>query len=101
VTSASAIELHVAADTPEELGLWLAEHAIPYEQGERRLRFGGERHAVLPLFRFTADDATIELLLFDRLSARETPLSPVDGRPMRRAGLREVEALVRASEARV
>jgi hypothetical protein len=29
---------------------------------------------------------------------RQTPVSPVDGRPMRRADITELEALLRASE---
>jgi hypothetical protein len=34
------------------------------------------------------------LCVFDRLEAREAPLSPVDGKPMKRANLREVENLM-------
>lgn len=94
VTSASAIELHVTADTPEELGLWLQEHSIPYQQADRRLRFGGDRHESFPAYSFTADGVAVELCVFDRREARETPLSPVDGKPMKRANLREVENLM-------
>ena len=94
VTSASAIELHLTADTPEEIGFWLQEHSIPYEQTDRRLRFGGERHETFPAYRFTADNVPVELCVFDRREAREAPLSPVDGKPMKRANLREVENLM-------
>ena len=94
VTSASAIELHLTADTPEEIGFWLQEHSIPFEQTDRRLRFGGERHEIFPAYRFTADNVPVELCVFDRREARETPLSPVDGKPMKRANLREVENLM-------
>lgn len=95
VTSASEIELHLTADTPEEIGFWLQEHGIPYEQGNRRLRFGGDRQETFPAYRFTADDVPIELCVLDRREARETPLSPVDGKPMKRANLRELENLMR------
>ncbi|HEX9584779.1 MAG TPA: hypothetical protein VGB36_09775 [Gammaproteobacteria bacterium] len=94
VTSASAIELHLTADTPEEIGFWLQEHSIPYELTDRRLRFGGDRQETFPAYRFTADDVPVELCVFDRLEAREAPLSPVDGKPMKRANLREVENLM-------
>ncbi len=94
VTSASAIELHLTADSPEEIGFWLQEHSIPYEQAERRLRFGGERHETFPAYLFTADGVAVELCVFERREARETPLSPVDGKPMKRANLREVENLM-------
>jgi hypothetical protein len=94
VTSASAIELHLTADTPEEIGFWLQEHSIPYELTDRRLRFGGDRQETFPAYRFTADNVAVELCIFDRLEAREAPLSPVDGKPMKRANLREVENLM-------
>ena len=95
VTSASAIELHLTADTPEEIGFWLDEHGIPYTQADRRLRFGGERYETFPAYSFTADDVPVELCVFDHREARETPLSPVDGKPMKRANLREVENLIK------
>ncbi|MHB8534714.1 MAG: hypothetical protein ACYDBW_04635 [Sulfuricaulis sp.] len=94
VTSNSAIELHLTADTPEEIGFWLDEHNIPCQQGDRRLRFGGERHETFPSYRFTADGVPVELCVFNHRQARETPLSPVDGKPMKRAHLREVENLL-------
>jgi hypothetical protein len=94
VTEYAVIELHVSADTPEQIALWLDENAIPYEQSERRVRFGGDRYEALPAYRFTADDVTVELCVFNRRSVRETPLSPVDGRPMKRANIAEVETLI-------
>jgi hypothetical protein len=94
VTRFTEVQLHVAADSVEEVGWLLDEHHIPYEQDERKLRFGGDRYETVPAFRFTADDVPIELAVFTRESVRETPLSPVDGKPMRRANLREVETLL-------
>ncbi|MDH5512797.1 MAG: hypothetical protein OEY27_06255 [Gammaproteobacteria bacterium] len=94
VTSASEIEIHLIADTPEEIGFWLQEHSIPFKQTDRRLRFGGDRQESFPAYRFTADNVAIELCVFDRREARESPLSPVDGKPMKRANLREVENLM-------
>lgn len=94
VTSATEIEIHLTADSPEEIGFWLQEHSIPYEQADRRLRFGGDRQETFPAYRFTADNVPIELCIFDRREAREAPLSPVDGKPMKRANLREVENLM-------
>jgi hypothetical protein len=93
VTEGTIVEIHASADTPEAVAHWLDEHGIPFEQSERRLRFGGDRHEMLPVYQFTADDVTVEVCVFDRAAARENPLSPVDGKPMRRASLRDVEAL--------
>ena len=94
VTAQSAIQLHVCADTPEEIGLLLAEHHIPYDEGDKRLRYGGERQHSCPTYRFTVDAATIELYVLNRESIREAPLSPVDGKPMKRASIKELTALV-------
>lgn len=94
VVADTPIQLHVTADTPETVRLWLQEHGIPFEQGERRARFSGERQENVPQFRFTADDVTVELYVFTLEEARVAPLSPVDGKPMKRAGRREVELLL-------
>lgn len=94
VTSASTIELHLTADTPEEIGFWLQDHGIPFTQTDRHLRFGGERHETFPAYSFTADGVPVELCVFGRREVRETPLSPVDGKPMKRANLRELENLL-------
>ncbi len=94
VTPGSEIQLHVSADAPEEVAFLLQEHHIPFEQAERRLRFGGERYETLPAYRFVAGNVTIELCIFNLRSVRETPLSPVDGKPMKRANVKEVENLL-------
>jgi len=94
VTAVTEIQLHITADSPEEVGFWLDEHHIPYEQSERRLRFGGDRYETFPAYHFTADETAVELCIFDHRNGREAPLSPVDGKPMKRANLREVESLV-------
>ena len=93
------IQLHVTAENPEEIAWLLQGHGIPYEQVERRVRFGGDRHAPVPVFQFTADGAIVELYVFDHVDVRETPLSPIDGRPMHRAHLKEVRALLTQSSA--
>ncbi len=54
VTDASEIQLHLRADAPEQIGFFLQEHQIPYDQGERRIRadrlaVGGEHRPVLRL----------------------------------------------------
>ena len=96
VVADTPVQLHVTADTPETVRLWLLEHGIPFEQGERHMRFSGERQGSVPQFRFTADGVTVELYVFAIEDAREAPLSPVDGKPMKRANRRDVEQLLAA-----
>jgi len=105
-TPSTAVQLHVSAETPEEVALLLYERHIPFDQAERRVRFGGERVASVPAFRFvvsaatgetgTTQDTVIELWVFNMRAVRELPLSPVDGKPMQRADVRDVERLLQA-----
>ncbi|HEX9811009.1 MAG TPA: hypothetical protein VGA88_02835 [Burkholderiales bacterium] len=94
VTPTSEVELHVSADSVEEVALFLREHAIPFELSERRVKFGGERYKNIATYSFVADGVTVELCVFDPRSARETPLSPIDGLPIRRGNIRELEILL-------
>jgi len=93
----SEICLHLFSDPPEEVALFLLDRGIPHDQGEARVRFQADGHERLPAFRFLAGEAQVELVVFSARARRRTPLSPVDGRPMRRAKLAEVVALVEAA----
>ena len=93
VTRFSEIHLHVTANTPELVAFFLQENGIAYEETSKRLRFGGDRIEVVPVYGFVAENTAIEVSVFTPAAAREAPLSPVDGRPMKRAALKEVEAL--------
>lgn len=97
VTPESTIQIHVAADTPEDIGLLLTNHNIPFEENDKRLRYGGDRYATYPVYCFSADSNSIEVFVFDHKKGREAPLSPVDGRPMKRATIKDVEKLVNGS----
>jgi hypothetical protein len=89
------IQLHLFADTAKDVLMFLMEHHIPFETAERRLKLGGGEPVCLPVLRFDADEHhQIDLTIFAPLAEREAPRSPVDGRPMRRAGLAEVQALL-------
>lgn len=92
VTRFSGIQLHITAATPELVAFFLREQRIPYEESSKRLRFGGDRSEAVPVYGFLAEDIPVEVCVFSPTAAREAPLSPVDGRPMKRAGLKEVEA---------
>jgi predicted component of type VI protein secretion system len=92
VTRFSQIQLHVTADTPELVAFFLQEQGIPYEIDSKHLRYGGDRVETVPAYRFLAEDVPIELTIFTPTGAREAPLSPVDGRAMKRASLKELEA---------
>lgn len=94
----SAVCLHLFADTPEEVAIFLADNGIPYDESERRLRIKRERWEVRPVFRFRADEIPVDLTVFPPTALRQAPLSQVDGKPMQRAGLTMVETLLGESE---
>lgn len=94
----SAVCLHLFADTPEEVAIFLSDNGIPFDESERRLRIKRELWESRPVFRFRADDVPVDLTVFPPTALRQAPLSQVDGRPMQRAGLTAVEMLLGESE---
>lgn len=94
VTATSEIQLHLSADTPEQVALFLQEHRVPYRLSQRRVKFGGDRHRDIATYDFTADGVSVVLYVFDPRASREIPLSPVDGRPIERGNIRRVGALL-------
>jgi hypothetical protein len=81
----SDINLHVFCDTPETIAIFLMERDIPFTQGSKRLRANRDQVQTYPVYRFLADDIGIEVTVFPTEGTRQAPLSPVDGKPMRRA----------------
>ncbi|MCC5867608.1 MAG: hypothetical protein JJU27_03770 [Gammaproteobacteria bacterium] len=94
-TDASAVNLHLFADPAEEVLMVLLGKRIPFESFERRLRTrAGAGYEEFPAARFVAGDVPVEITIFPTHGVRQAPLSPIDGRPMRRAGRAEVLALL-------
>ena len=91
------INLHLFADTSEEVSLFLMNSNIPFKASHKRLRLGREEWREFPSFGFAAGGHPVDLVVFPREGSREAPRSPVDGRPMHRARLQEVEALLEES----
>ena len=90
----SDVNLHLFADAPEEVNLFLLNAGIHFEVGLRRMRLNRETSADIPSVRFLAGEQSIEALIFPANGIRQAPLSPVDGRPMERANLNRVEELL-------
>ncbi len=94
-TEASAVNLHLFAEPAEEVLMVLLDRRIPFESFERRLRTrAGAGYETFPAARFVAGDVPVEITVFPTQGVRQAPLSPIDGRPMRRAGLADVLALL-------
>jgi hypothetical protein len=90
----SEINLHLFSETPEAVSLRLEERGVPHEVLERRVRFERDRSVSYPALRFVAGRQTVDAVVFPLDGIRQSPCSPVDGRPMRRASTVEVEGLL-------
>jgi hypothetical protein len=98
-TEHSDIQLHLFADRPENVALQLLDRGVAHEITERRVRLDAERIKAFPGLRFAMGDQRIEVTVFPRDGIRQAPASPVDGRPMRRADVEELETLIESESA--
>ena len=89
----SVIRIHLFADTVESIGFYLQDNHIPHELSERRLRIGIDQYQNYSTYEFIVDEARVELVVF-LPKQRQIPLSPVDGKIMKRADINEVEQLI-------
>lgn len=93
----SAINLHVFADSPEAVALYLGDKNIACRLYERRLKSRPGRNTspdVFPGYEFACNGEAIEATVFAVDGIRQAPISPIDGKPMRRADEKAVRALL-------
>jgi hypothetical protein len=95
-TEHSDVQLHLFAESPEAVTIWLLDQGIRHEITARRVKMNAERVLEYPGVRFEVDDQAIEATVFPTDGIRQAPVSPVDGRPMRRADVADLEALLAA-----
>jgi hypothetical protein len=95
-TEHSDVQLHLFAEFPESVTIWLLDQGIRHEVTARRVKMNAERVLEYPGVRFEVDDQAIEATVFPTDGIRQAPVSPVDGRPMRRADVADLEALLAA-----
>jgi hypothetical protein len=93
-TAHNDVQLHLFTDQPEAVALNLLDRGVGHDLGEHRLRIDAERFQVFPSVQFEIDEQTIDATVFPVDGIRQAPISPVDGRPMRRADASELEALL-------
>ena len=89
-----AADTHGATLKAQRHAALRAMRSFSHDVGEHRLRLDAERFQNFPSVRFELDEHTIQATVFPVDGIRQTPVSPVDGRPMRRADINEVEALL-------
>jgi len=90
----SAIELHVFSDSPEAVVAALEEQGFRVRDIQRRYRFGRQLTDQIPGFELMAGGEELEVMVFPERGSNHPPLSPIDGKPMRRASRSAVLALL-------
>lgn len=90
----SSINLHLFTDTPELVAFRFDEITLSYKPFERRLKSRRDRVETYAGFRFIQNDWPVEATVFPFDGMRQAPISPVDGRPMKRADQPSVERLL-------
>jgi hypothetical protein len=95
-TEHSEVQLHLFTDNAESVAIKLLDDGVAHEVAERKVRMSTERVLARPSVRFEINDQAVEAIVFPTDGIRQAPVSPVDGRPMKRAGFEELEALLKA-----
>ena len=98
-TAHADIDLHLFADPSELVAMRLFDMEIDYEVGQKNVRYN-TRAETCPSYRFSDQGLRFDIAVFPNIGLREAPSSPVDGKPMKRAGPARVRQLLGAVENR-
>ena len=93
----SSVNLHVFSDTPELVAMTLDECRMTYSPYERRLKSRRDRSETYAGYRFLYGDTRFEATIFPVDGVRQAPISPIDGKPMKRADQAAVQRLLEES----
>lgn len=93
-TDHSSIDLHLFSDSPENIDATLSALGYVYRPIQLRHQFRKGQPERFPGYQFSAQDFAYSATVFSLTHRRRTPLSPVDGRPMQRAGISQLAALL-------
>ncbi len=90
----SAINLHIFADSPEAVALELADIGLQFRPYELRLKSRRNQIENYAGFQFHHNNSLIEATVFPVDGIRQAPMSPIDGKPMRRIDSNGVQELL-------
>jgi hypothetical protein len=89
------IELQLFPESAKEVEIFLLERRLAYSTHEGR-RFSGDRTHAMSVFSLEWRDTPLKLSVFDPRDERVALKTSLAGRVMERAGVAEVEALLRS-----
>ena len=94
----ASVALHLHSDDADAVARFLDDHTIPAEPRSRRLRLDPRRELDAPVWVFSADGLGFDLTVLPADVLRQAPLSGVDEKPMKRAGLVQLRQLLADDE---
>lgn len=92
--AAHDIQLHVFADAVEELDVFLINHRIEFATDAVRLQVRRGTFAEVPICEFGYRGIPVVATIFSERAGKHAPISSVDDAPIKRAALKDVEALL-------
>lgn len=93
VREQSDIDIHLFAESPEEVELFLEERNIPFEPETVTIRYGNEFHDYYHLY-LEDEGVVIDCTVYDPAERHRKPKSSITGRPMERADAARLRKLV-------
>lgn len=92
------VHLHLYADDADAVPRFLDETGIPVEARSRHVRLDRVREGDFPVWVFSAEELTFDLLVLPEDALRQAPLSGIDERPMKRASAAQLRELLAEEE---
>jgi len=90
----SAVNLHVFADSPETVAMDIGDMGIQFRSYERRLKTRRGQVETFAGFEFNHQNEMVQATVFPVDGIRQAPMSPIDGKPMKRADKDAVQELL-------
>jgi hypothetical protein len=90
----SRICLHLYADDPDAVAMFLMESGIEFSQERRRIRWHDGQHREIDVLVGEAGEENVEMSLMIGREAIHPPPSPIDGHPIKRASHSELKQLI-------
>ncbi len=97
ITGRSDIDLHLFADSPEEVEMFLQRNGIDFAEEVVTIRHGGEFFEY-PHIYLEEDRVVIECTVYPLEDIHRIPRSSITGRPMERADLRKLRKMLSDGE---
>lgn len=92
------VQLHLHSDDQDAVQRFLEEHRIPADARTRRVRLDRHRTLDAPVWLFSAEELSFDLLVLPYDALRQAPLSQLDERPAARASASQLRSLLAEEE---